>query len=137
MFKVKIIAQGRCKEPWMLAALAEYEKRLKGRLQIEWILAEESEEFIAFCQKEPHLIALDIQGEALSSEAFSEKWIRRGTRSAFAIGGPEGLPNSVLKQAQWRWSLSPLTFTNQMVRVILVEQLYRAMEIARGSPYHK
>ncbi len=137
MFKVKIIAQGRCKEPWLTAALAEYEKRLKGRLQIEWILAEEPEELTAFCQKESYLIALDIQGEALSSEAFSEKWIQRGIRSAFAIGGPEGLPKTVLKQAQWRWSLSPLTFTNQMVRIILVEQLYRAMEIAKGSPYHK
>jgi len=63
--------------------------------------------------------------------------MRLGTRAAFAIGGPDGLSADILKLAQWRWSLSPLTFTNQMARLLLVEQLYRALEIKRGSPYHK
>jgi len=137
MFKVKAIAQGRCKESWLAAALAEYEKRLQGRLKMEWAYAEDPQELAALCRKEPILIALDIQGELLTSQRFSEKWMRFGARSAFVIGGPEGLPKEVLEKARLRWSLSPLTFTNQMVRILLVEQLYRALEIARGSPYHK
>ena len=137
MFKVKIIAIGRSKEAWLNAALAEYEKRLQGRMQLEWLLAENDGELAACCRKEPLLIALDLKGDLLSSEGFSEKWMRLGARAAFVIGGPEGLPQEVLKLAHWRWSLSPLTFTNQMVRLLLVEQLYRALEIARGSPYHK
>ena len=137
MFKVKIIAIGRSKEAWLSAALAEYEKRLKGRLGIEWLLAEDNGALAAYCRKEPLLIALDIKGDLISSEAFSEKWMRLGTRAAFAIGGPDGLSADILKLAHWRWSLSPLTFTNQMARLLLVEQLYRALEIERGSPYHK
>ena len=137
MFKVKAIAQGRCKEPWLLAALAEYEKRLHGSLQIEWVFTENAEELADKSLKEPILIALDIQGEMLNSAAFSEKWMRMGARVSFVIGGPTGLPKKVLEKARWRWSLSKLTFTNQIARLLLVEQLYRALEIARGSPYHK
>lgn len=137
MFKVKIIAIGRAKEAWLNAALAEYEKRLKGRMELDWLLAEDNGSLSAYCRKEPILIALDIKGDLLNSETFSEKWMRFGARATFVIGGPEGLPAEILKAAQWRWSLSPLTFTNQMVRLLLVEQLYRALEIARGSPYHK
>ena len=137
MFKVKIIAVGRSREAWLLAALSEYEKRLKGRLEIDWTLADENKELAAYCRKEPLLIALDLKGTLLSSEAFSEKLMHLGARAAFVIGGPDGLPEEVLKLAQFRWCLSPLTFTNQIVRLLLVEQLYRALEIARGSPYHK
>lgn len=137
MFKVKIIAIGRSKEAWLNAALSEYEKRLKGRLEIDWLLADENKELVAYCRKEPLLIALDLKGTLLSSEAFSEKWMHLGARAAFVIGGPDGLPEEILKLAHFRWCLSPLTFTNQIVRLLLVEQLYRALEIARGSPYHK
>lgn len=137
MFKVKIFAVGRSKEAWLDVALSEYEKRLQGRLEIEWLLAKDDASLIALARKEPLLIALDLKGEPLSSEGFCEKWMRLGTRSAFAIGGPDGLPADILKGARLRWSLSPLTFTNQMVRLILVEQLYRALEIASGTPYHK
>lgn len=137
MFKVKVIAIGRSKESWLNAAIAEYTKRLEGRLELHWIFAEDNEALLNACKKEPQLIALDIQGELLSSEAFSAKWVRFGTRTTFAIGGPEGLPSEIKKLAFFRWSLSPLTFTNQMARLILVEQLYRAVEIERGSPYHK
>ncbi len=137
MFKVKIIAVGRTKETWLEQALSEYEKRLQGRLEIEWLLAKDDASLIALARKEPILIALDVKGEQLSSEGFCKKWMRLGARSAFAIGGPDGLPADILKGARFRWSLSPLTFTNQMVRLILMEQLYRALEIVSGSPYHK
>jgi len=137
MFKVKIIAVGKLKEPWLQAAIGEYEKRLQGRCLLEWLIAEDDKELLSFAAKQPLLIALDPKGELLNSETFSEKLTNLGARAAFAIGGPDGLPPEVTRAARFRWSLSPLTFTNQMVRLILVEQLYRALEIARGSPYHK
>lgn len=137
MFKVKIIAVGRTKEAWLDMGIAEYEKRLQGRLEIDWLIAKDDASLIALARKEPLLIALDTQGELLTSEEFSEKWMRFGTRTAFVIGGPDGLPADIFKEARFRWSLSPLTFTNQMIRLILVEQLYRALEISSGTPYHK
>ena len=132
MFKVKVFAPGKSKEGWLLEALAEYEKRLKGRMEIEWVHADPRSAL-----KEPYLIALDVKGEPVSSEALSEKLFKSGQRLAFVIGDAEGLDVEVLEKAKWRWSLSPLTFTHQMVRLILVEQLYRALEIERNSPYHK
>ena len=138
MFKVKIILQGRAKEAWLKEALFEYEKRLKNKLEIEWIFAENRLDLIQKTAKEPRLIALDLKGRELDSEAVCHKLFSEwGSRTAFAIGGAEGLPPEVLAHAFFRWSLSPLTFTHQIVRLLLVEQLYRAIEIEKGSSYHK
>jgi 23S rRNA (pseudouridine1915-N3)-methyltransferase len=138
MFKVKVITQGKVKEPWLHEALAEYEKRLTGKMDIDWILIDKPKDLEDKALKEPHLIALDIKGQYLSSEQFSKalfsKW---SLRPCFVIGGFDGLPPSILTHAKYRFSLSPLTFTHQMVRLILVEQLYRALEIEQGSSYHK
>lgn len=138
MFKVKVLSQGRCKERWLASALQEYEKRLSHQLQIEWVL---TEDLVSVCAKEPLLIALDLKGEMLSSEAFSKKLgkllIEGGSRLSFVIGGSEGIPDPILKKAHWIWSLSCLTFTHQIVRLLLLEQVYRALEIQKGSQYHK
>lgn len=135
MFKVKVITQGKAKESWLSEALSIYEKRLKGKMEIEWILVDDIEERAL---KEPSFIALDIQGKSLSSIQLSRNlfsvW---GSRPVFVIGGAEGLSPKVLQAAKYRISFSPLTFTHQMVRLILVEQLYRALEIEEGSSYHK
>lgn len=136
MFKVKVLTLGRCKEPWLAEALAEYEKRLKGKLLIEWAIAKDNTQLAEWARNESY-IALDPKGELLTSEAWSEKLMKLGLRVVFLIGGAEGLSLELLKQAQFKWSLSPLTFTHQMTRLILVEQLYRALEIERGSNYHK
>lgn len=138
MFKVKVIAQGKAKESWLNEALAEYEKRLTGKMDIEWVLVNKPKELEEKAFKEPNLIALDIKGKYLTSEEFSSllfsKW---SARPCFVIGAAEGLQPTVLAHAKHRFSLSPLTFTHQMVRLILVEQLYRALEIEEGSSYHK
>jgi 23S rRNA (pseudouridine1915-N3)-methyltransferase len=136
MFKVKVLTIGRCKEEWLALALAEYEKRLRGKLAIEWILAKDDAQLIEWVGKE-EIIALDPKGELLTSEAWSAKMNRLGLRLTFVIGGAEGLPPAILQKAQFRWSLSPLTFTHQITRLILMEQIYRALEIERGSQYHK
>lgn len=139
MLKVKVIVTGKCKEAWLQAALAEYEKRLRGSLELSWQEAKNDSHLEALLDEE--FIALDPKGELLESPAFSAKLMRffseRGSRLTFAIGGPAGFSLELLKKAFWRWSLSPLTFTHQATRLILAEQLYRALEIAKGSPYHK
>ena len=138
MFRVKVITIGRLKEAWLADALSEYEKRLNGKMEIEWMLVEKEEERQKSALKEPLLIALDLKGKELSSEDFSRKlFCEWGARAAFIIGGAEGLSPLVIKQAAFRWCLSPLTFTHQIVRLLLAEQLYRAIEIERGSSYHK
>lgn len=141
MFKVKILTIGRCKETWLQEALAEYEKRLKNTVVFEWHLAKNEEQLTAWGQAEPFLLLLDLQGELLNSERFSQKlsalFIEKGARLTFVIGGAEGIPFALFQKPHYRWSLSPLTFTHQMVRLLLVEQIYRALQIAQGTGYHK
>lgn len=137
MIKVHIHTIGKSKESWLISALAEYEKRLQPRAQIKWLFAKDNSDLLKQASLEPHLIALDVQGTLLSSEALSQTLTRAGSRLAFVIGGADGLPPPLLSHAYLRWSLSPLTFTHQMTRLILLEQLYRAYEIERKSPYHK
>ena len=86
-------------------------------------------------------IALDLTGSTFSSESFAsilEKWqIKSQGRMTFVIGGAYGLHDSVLDVAAERLSLSPLTMSHQLVRLVLLEQLYRAFSILNGTPYHK
>jgi 23S rRNA (pseudouridine1915-N3)-methyltransferase len=134
MLKIKIIAVGKCKEQWLKEAIAEYEKRLSSTLALTWVEVREAE-------IEPGGIALDPKGDSLDSVSFSQKLMslfeKQGSKLSFSIGGPDGLSPLLLQKASFRWSLSPLTFTHQLTRLILVEQLYRALQIAKGSPYHK
>jgi 23S rRNA (pseudouridine1915-N3)-methyltransferase len=141
MYKVKIYSVGKTKEPWLQEALLEYEKRLGKQATIEWILPKTSKELEEKLSDIPLWIALDVGGEKVDSIELSRRLLRwfekGGSRLHFAIGGEEGWPPDLLAKSAWRWSLSPLTFTHQMSRLLLVEQLYRALEIARGSEYHK
>lgn len=140
MLKVKIIAIGKCREDWLQAALAEYEKRLSPFLKLSWIQAENNSRFARLLQKE-HYIALDCDGVSMDSMTFSQKLHQSiekyGSRIAFAIGGPEGFPSELLQKAETIWSLSRLTFTHQLARLVLIEQIYRSFEIVKKSPYHK
>jgi 23S rRNA (pseudouridine1915-N3)-methyltransferase len=136
VFKVKVLTIGRCKEEWLAAALAEYEKRLQGKLSVEWRLAKDDAQLVEWASGES-IIALDPKGELLTSEAWSQKMFQLGLKLTFVIGGAEGLAPQIIKEARFVWSLSPLTFTHQITRLILMEQLYRATEIQRGSRYHK
>lgn len=141
MIKIKILTIGKNKEAWLHEALAEYEKRLKPFCTFEWILAKNDVQLEEFSKKEGKFIALDPLGKSMTSEKFAE-WLSKAvvdynSRLAFVIGGPEGLSPSLKAQASFLWSLSPLTFTHQATRLILLEQIYRAYEINRGSAYHK
>ncbi len=139
MFKVKIYSVGRSKESWLQEALAEYEKRLSRQIEIEWIFAKDDAQLAE--KVTAPWIALDVQGEQVDSPRLAKKliglFLAHGSRLHFLIGGAEGINKKLLEQSAWRWSLSPLTFTHQMTRLILLEQLYRAMQIESGTSYHK
>jgi 23S rRNA (pseudouridine1915-N3)-methyltransferase len=139
MIKVKIYTIGRCKDSWLQEALSEYEKRLSPYIHFEWILAKNNDELASKVQAP--WISLHPKGELVDSPALSKKWIKlvqaNGSRLNILIGGSDGIPQTLLNKSVWNWSLSPLTFTHQMTRLIVLEQLYRAFEIEAGSSYHK
>jgi 23S rRNA (pseudouridine1915-N3)-methyltransferase len=141
MFKIKIATIGKMKEPWLKEAIEEYSQRLKSTVSIEWIYAKNSPQLCEILKKEPSILCLDPLGKAYSSEEFStfifQQLIATGARLTFVIGGPEGIPEEITNRAAFLLSFSRLTFTHQMIRLLLLEQLYRAIEIEKGSAYHK
>jgi 23S rRNA (pseudouridine1915-N3)-methyltransferase len=130
MMRIKIISPGKTKEPWLLEALAEYEKRLSVKAKIEWVFPKELSTI-----ETPYAL-LDVKGSLISSEDFS-KYLMSKPSHTFVIGGAEGPPLEIKEKASFKFSLSNMTFTHQMVRLILLEQIYRGFEIHRGSKYHK
>lgn len=140
MLKIKIYSVGKTKESWLEDALEEYLRRLKPTATIEFLWAKNDEQLTDLVAKESTTICLDPKGKSMTSEQFSNflmgKLEEGGSRLAFVIGGPEGLPQ-VLKKSYTLFSLSPLTLTHQLTRLVLLEQIYRAFEIAKGTPYHK
>lgn len=140
MIKLKIISVGKTKEEWLNEAIAEYQKRLSRDVEIEFLWCKSDEHLLETTRREAAFICLDAQGLSFTSEQFADflhtKILEGGSRLAFIIGGPEGLPPA-LKNPQQCLSLSPLTLTHQMARLILVEQIYRAFEISKGTKYHK
>jgi len=140
MLKLKILSVGKTKEKWLDEAFNEYVKRLKPLVQIECLWAKDTAQLIDWAHKENDFLCLDPSGEQFTSEAFSsflaQSWEKGGSRLTLLIGGAEGLPLE-LKLKGRCLSLSPLTFTHQLTRLIVIEQVYRALEIQKGSSYHK
>lgn len=140
MIKLKILSVGKTKEKWLDEAFSEYVKRLKPVVQIECCWAKDTAQLIDWAKKESAFLCLDPAGRLFTSEELSaflaQSWEKEGSRLTLIIGGAEGLP-SELKQGRTLLSLSPLTFTHQLTRLVLIEQIYRATEIQKGSHYHK
>jgi 23S rRNA (pseudouridine1915-N3)-methyltransferase len=105
-------------------------------MEIEWILAKNDADLSQKLPSKIPWIALDVQGELVDSPTLMKKLLQT-SRLHFLIGGPKGIAPELLNKSVWKWSLSPLTFTHQIVRLLLIEQLYRAVEIDAGSAYHK
>lgn len=158
--KIKIITVGRLKEDFYKKAVAEYEKRLSrfhkltvteipeelkadspSRAEIERALASEGEKILKVVGKGAYVISLAIEGTEISSEALSGKLdslAKSGTGEVdFIIGGSHGLSDKVTSASDFLLSFSRMTFTYQLSRVILSEQLYRAAKISSGEAYHK
>lgn len=145
--KIKICAIGRLKEKFLVDGVGEYLKRLKPFAKVEVAeipecrtLEEEGAKLLAQVLRESFVIVLDVAGETLSSEKFAEKIAALNLHGVsditFIIGGAFGLSEEVRRAADFRLSFSPMTFTHQFARLILVEQIYRAFKIIRGEPYH-
>lgn len=158
--RATIICVGKLKEKYWRDAVAEYAKRLGRYLKLEIIeLADEKapetmspaqeaevkrregERILKALKDDAFAIALAVEGSPLSSEelaAFLEKKAVEGvSHIAFLIGGSLGLSPEVMRRADFALSFSRMTFPHQMMRVILLEQVYRAERIRRGEPYHK
>lgn len=140
MYKIKIANVGKAKESWLENGIQDYLKRLKSTASIEFYFFKDNDRLAAFAEDAENVIALDEKGCLLDSLSFSEFLIDRlekgGARLTFLIGGAEGLPKKIKKEIPLL-SLSPLTFPHQIARLLLIEQIYRALEIGKGSPYHK
>ncbi|QLH35600.1 MAG: 23S rRNA (pseudouridine(1915)-N(3))-methyltransferase RlmH [Parachlamydiaceae bacterium] len=140
MLKLKIISIGKTKEDWLNAAIEEYVKRLSPVLKFEFVWAKNNDQLRDLLNKETSVICLDAKGKLYNSEQFAEfiqtQFVENKSRLTLAIGGAEGLPDEI-KGCYRLISLSPLTMTHQIVRLVLIEQIYRAFEIAKGTQYHK
>ena len=148
---IKIIAIGRKHESWITDGLERYQKRLKAPWNVDWVLLphsdreglaarqEESSAILSRLKDDDFVILLDERGNQFDSPALSrqiEQVFPTSKTPVFIIGGAYGVDDSLTSRADLVWSLSPLVFPHQLVRLILAEQLYRAQEIAAGHPYH-
>lgn len=131
---------GKTKEAWLNDAINEYVKRLKPYLELTFIWAKDDTHLLKLLENENSIVCFDENGKSYNSPEFSQfffhKMEKGGSRLTFVIGGAEGLP-AELKRHSELISLSKMTLTHQFVRLMLVEQVYRAFEINKGTKYHK
>jgi 23S rRNA (pseudouridine1915-N3)-methyltransferase len=156
MLKIKLICAGDKMPAWVNEGTREYINRIRGNTAAELleipaqkrgknadiarVLAREGEAMRKQLAPGSRLICLDRLGRAYDSLAFAEKirdWQRLGQNISFVIGGPEGIDPSMLAGADEKWTLSKMTFTHHVARIMLAEQLYRAWSITEGLPYHR
>ena len=157
---IRLITVGKIREPWIAAGIAEYEKRLSAytRLQVvqvpdekcperlspaeqEKVLEKEGARILEQIRDKEYVITLEIRGKKMTSERLSvclSELLSSGRSDlVFVIGGSLGLSKEVSGRADLKLSFSDLTFPHQLMRVILLEQIYRSFKIARNEPYHK
>ena len=146
--KIEVLSAGKIREKWLKDGIAEYLKRLSryGNVFVTEVAdgpspKEEAERMLKLINSEARVIALSIDGESLSSIELAERIegeaVSGNSHLVFAIGGPWGMDKSLTGRADWRLSFSAMTFPHTLMRLILLEQLYRAFRIIKGEPYHK
>jgi 23S rRNA (pseudouridine1915-N3)-methyltransferase len=157
---ISIVTVGKLKEKYLKQGIEEYLKRLTVYAKVEvfevadekapeelsgiemhQVKHKEGERILSKISQDTYVIALAIEGKMQSSEELAESLDKLATygksKIAFVIGGSLGLSDEVLKRANDKLSFSKMTFPHQLMRLILVEQVYRAFRINRGEPYHK
>jgi len=159
MLKVKLIVVGNLKEKYWREASAEYEKRLGRYVDLELVevkearmkdkvsdadiasaLEKEAEQILKQINATDYVVVLAINGNMLTSEQVAEQvaaWEQNGKRIVFIIGSSHGLAQSVVRRANFKFSFSKMTFPHQMIRIFLLEQIYRGYKILRNETYHK
>lgn len=138
---VTVLAIGRLRDAATRQLCAEYQKRLSRHLKVTLMEARSDEEALRRVDPGHSVVALDAGGASYSSESFAEwlghKMSYERAPLLFLIGGADGLSEPLRGRAKEFLSLGPMTLPHRLVRVVLFEQLYRAMSILRGEPYHK
>lgn len=158
--KITIVAVGKLKEKYLKQGIQEYTKRLKpyanveivevpdekapenlSEAEMEEVKQKEGERILSKLPPDTYVITLEIEGKGLSSEQLAKKMNELTTygrsKIAFVIGGSLGLSQEVIHRSDLSLSFSKMTFPHQLMRLILLEQVYRAVKINRGEPYHK
>ena len=158
--KITLITVGKIKEKYLKDAIAEYSKRLSRYCKLESIevtdektpdhasesvedaiRSKEAERIQKYIKEDAYIITLEIGGKQLASEELAEKIDKLGIQGVshiiFIIGGSIGLGREVLSRSDYALSFSKMTFPHQLMRVILLEQIYRSYRIINGEPYHK
>lgn len=158
--KITVITVGKIKEKYLKDAIAEYSKRLSKYCKLEIvevadektpdnasevvedsIRSKEAERILKYVKDDAYVITLEINGKQLTSEELADKVEKLGIQGTshiiFIIGGSIGLGKEVLQRSNYALSFSKMTFPHQLMRVILLEQIYRSYRIINGEPYHK
>jgi 23S rRNA (pseudouridine1915-N3)-methyltransferase len=154
--KCRLIAAGTRLPEWVNSGFREYQKRLRAPLTLELIeiavvtrrpgegparaIAREGDGMLAAIGPKDHVVALEVAARAMTTEGLRD-WLAARLREAkplaLLIGGPDGLASACRERADESWSLSPLTLPHALVRIVVAEQLYRAMSLMAGHPYHR
>lgn len=142
MLHVKLICVGKLKEPFYLDACREYEKRLSAfcKLTITELPEGREEQVLERIAPRDYVLAMCIEGKQLDSPALAQKLAdiqQRSSSLCILIGGSQGLPDVVKARADFKLSMSPMTFPHHLARVMVLEQVYRGFMILNGSSYHK
>jgi 23S rRNA (pseudouridine1915-N3)-methyltransferase len=139
--RIRILAVGKVRKGWVLEGIATYLKRLPGLQVLELRDIGKEREAVAIMEAlrpDEQLVVLAEEGQTFDSPAFAQRLESSGSaRLAFVIGGAEGTDPALKAKARWKLSLSPMTFPHELARLLLLEQLYRALTIQQGGPYHK
>ena len=158
--KITLITVGKIKEKYLKDAIFEYTKRLSKYCKLEMIevadektpdhasqtveaqiRGKEAERILKNIKDDAYVITLEIEGKQLTSEELADKidtlGIQGNSHIIFIIGGSIGLGKEVLKRSNYALSFSKMTFPHQLMKVILLEQIYRSYRIINGEPYHK
>jgi 23S rRNA (pseudouridine1915-N3)-methyltransferase len=154
--RIELLALGTRMPAWVDAGVEDYARRFQPEIRFELreialarrtadadparAVADEGTRLLAALRKEAFVVALDVGGSSFTTEQLAS-WLGQrmhaGRDLAFLIGGPDGLAAACVQRSELRWSLSPLTLPHGLVRIVVVEQLYRALSLIRGHPYHR
>ena len=140
--KIRVCVCGRLKESYLRACEDEYLKRLRAYCTLAVIEYKSGSDLVAGISRSSHVYALDERGDLITSEQFAATLADEEVRGAgapvvFAIGGPDGHTDALRARAQRTLSFGRMTIAHRLVRILLLEQIYRGFRIVRGEPYHR